>query len=134
MGYEKRSFDDLIEILKINNVKKVLDIRSIPISRRKEFSKEFLEANLGKVGIEYVHLGLAGNPYHKYQNDFHLCLQLYSSYLDNHSEILDMVLGELSNCVTAILCYERKHSRCHRSVLLEFMSENAHELDIIRVD
>lgn len=134
LGYEGRTIHDLINILTTHSVKRVLDIRLTPVSRRKNFSKKSLASHLKESGIEYVHLRLAGNPYYKQRNDIDLCLQLYSSYLDDHPEIVNTVFEELSEVDAAILCYEKEHLHCHRSVLLDIMSENGHKLDIIKVD
>jgi uncharacterized protein (DUF488 family) len=134
IGYEKRSVYELLEILTLNKVNKLLDIRLVPVSRRKEFNKKALASHLDKAGIEYVHLHSAGNPYYKQKNDIDLCLRRYSDYLNKYPEIIEHVTDELLDSTTAILCYERKHEYCHRSVLLNTISKNGHKLEIIRVD
>ena len=55
VGYEGREPDELIALLQANGVDRVIDIRELPLSRRRGFSKTPLGTALRAVGIEYVH-------------------------------------------------------------------------------
>ena len=62
IGYESKSLDDLIYQLKNHNISTLVDVREIPISRKKGFSKTFFSEYLNKNGIEYIHFKKLGSP------------------------------------------------------------------------
>jgi uncharacterized protein (DUF488 family) len=133
LGYERRSVVELLALLVAHGVEKLVDVREAPISRRPGFSKRALSQSLAEAGIEYLHLRAAGNPYRKEKAELAYCLALYSGYLSCHSEVLDLVGEQLGGVVVAFLCYEREHDCCHRSVLLQALTEQGHNLEIVRV-
>ena len=53
VGYEKRSIDDLIWMLRAQGVERVVDVRLTPTSRRPDFSKKRLSSALEAAGIAY---------------------------------------------------------------------------------
>src|SRR5689334_7703139 len=65
IGYEGRALDELIAVLAANQIDRVIDVRELPLSRRRGFSKTPLGTALVGAGIEYVHMREAGNPYRK---------------------------------------------------------------------
>jgi len=133
IGYERRNIDELIEFLKANDVKRLLDIREFPLSRKKGFSKKSLAAHLHLADIEYVHLRQAGNPYFKQRHDLAQCLALYGSYLNDNPELVRQIAMELKG-ISAMLCYERCHTDCHRSILLQAIRQAGWEFDLIKVE
>lgn len=65
IGHGGRSLDDVLEQLRRNGVEYVVDVRSVPFSRRQpEFSRPSLEAALPRVGVRYLFMGreLGGRP------------------------------------------------------------------------
>ena len=134
LGYERRTVEEIIAILSEYRIKRLLDIRESPRSRRKGFSKNALDENLRDAGIKYLHLGYAGNPYRADKQDIKKCLRLYRAYLKRKPEVIELVANEIRKTGTAILCYEREYRECHRSVLLEALQDNGHLLEIINVE
>ena len=63
VGYEGRTPAEMVALLRAQRVSRVLDIRELPLSRRRGFSKTALAERLRKAGIEYRHLRFAGNPH-----------------------------------------------------------------------
>lgn len=133
IGYERRSIDEFIELLKANDVKRLLDIREFPLSRKKGFSKKSLAAHLQQADIEYIHLRQAGNPFFKQRNELEKCLALYSEYLNNNPELVQNIAVELKG-TSAMLCYERCHTDCHRSILLQAIRQVGCVFDLIQVE
>jgi uncharacterized protein (DUF488 family) len=117
IGYAGRSIEDFLEVLDDAGVTRVIDVRELPLSRRKGFSKTKLGEVLEAAGIEYVHLRAAGNPYRDKKNDIEKCLELYRGYLDEYPEVLDLLEDEMSGATVALLCVEADHDSCHRSIL-----------------
>lgn len=134
IGYERRNIEEFVDLLEEYGVQTLLDIRELPLSRKKGFSKRALAARLEQSGIQYSHLKIAGNPYRKQKDEIELCLRLYRNHLDDHPQVLNAVAEEFADAPTAILCYEREHCECHRSVLLDELQKQGAVSDVIRVE
>lgn len=134
IGYEGRSIRGFLNVLRRNGVRRLLDVRQLPLSRRQGFSKNTLKSALQDAGITYEHVKIAGNPYRHNRSKTTACLRSYKKYLDNRPNIVmnmaeKMVVGRI-----AVLCYERKHSHCHRSVLLEAVQMRVRGLSVVMVE
>lgn len=134
LGYEGRTIGELISILQKQEVTKLLDIRALPLSRKKGFSKKALSNQLAEAGICYRHIREAGNPYRKLKTNIEQCLQLYTSYLLNNPDIIKIVVSEIKSSSVALLCYEREHKNCHRSILIEMICQREDEIEVIKVE
>ncbi len=132
IGYERRTPDELVKALLSQGVRKLLDVRELPISRRRGFSKTALSLVLGDSGIQYHHIRTAGNPYRKHANSIERCLLLYAGYLNSNPEVVDMVVSEIDGDPVAFLCYERDDAHCHRSVLMRAIIERGHMIKVIQ--
>ncbi len=133
IGYEGRTPGELVALLLAHHVQKVVDVRELPLSRRKGFSKTPLSAALRAAGIAYQHVRAAGNPHRHAASCPAECLALYSTHLKNHPEVLDTVDAELDGAPVAFLCFERQHVECHRSRLLESL-QSFRPIQIVRVE
>ena len=131
VGYEGRSLDDLTAVLKEHDVRRVIDIREKPFSRRKEFRKEVLRSHLEAVGIMYQHIRQAGNPHRKASKNIDHCLNLYRQHLQQNPEIVQLIGDQIGQDNIAMLCYERKHLMCHRSVLIEALDQVGFDFEIV---
>src|SRR3954471_22699032 len=69
IGYEGRALDELLAILRANKIDRLIDVRDLPLSRRRGFSKTPLGNAARDAGIEYVHLREAGNPYRRIKDE-----------------------------------------------------------------
>ena len=133
IGYEKRTPREFLDILKAHSVTTLIDVREAPISRKKGFSKTALSEYLTAAGITYIHLRAAGNPYRKLKQDIDQCLDLYSQHLTDHPEVVDLVHDALPSGPAAVMCYERLHEMCHRSVLLGALATHMNPLQVVQV-
>jgi uncharacterized protein (DUF488 family) len=97
----------------------VVDVRDLPLSRKKGFSKNSLRTALESAGIGCRHVRAAGNPYRAQKANIEHCLSLYAAHLDRTPSALDEVdeLVEAKRC--ALLCFEPEACECHRSVIAE---------------
>lgn len=122
-GYEGRSLDDLLEALTAAGVRRLVDVRELPLSRKPGFSKSKLAAALEEVGIEYRHVKDLGNPkpYRQlyYSGDIKAGAAAYRRHLSKHSNGALAELAESLDGPTCLLCFERDHARCHRAVIVE---------------
>ena len=122
IGYEGASLDDFLSTLKAAGVQQLLDIRELPISRRKGFSKSALSAALTEAGIEYSHERALGSPReirYRLREDGDL-----ARFFSDFREYLD-TLARTTTGAVALLCYERNHAECHRSVVAEALARRA---------
>lgn len=128
IGYEGSSLEDFIATLEAAKVAVVVDIRELPVSRRKGFSKTVLSEGLRTAGIEYVHLRSLGDPKEGRDaaregrmEDF---LRVFSEHLatEGAQEGLSDLADLASSTSVCLLCYEREPSRCHRSLVVEALS------------
>ncbi|MFL6734925.1 MAG: DUF488 family protein, partial [Sphingomicrobium sp.] len=62
IGYEATTMGDFIVALTSAGVKRVIDVRALPLSRRPGFSKTPLKNALAGAGVDYVHLRALGTP------------------------------------------------------------------------
>lgn len=117
VGYEGRDLDEFVAILQAADIDRVIDVRELPLSRRRGFSKTPLSEALASAGIEYVHLRIAGNPFRDQRADVQRCLALYQGHLDRSPEVISTVLETARGHRAALLCVEREACNCHRSVI-----------------
>ena len=124
VGYEKREVTDLLDVLVRQGVKRLIDVRQYPNSRRKGFSKSALSQKLATVGIDYESITALGSPpqlrreYHQ-TGDFDAFTSRFIVHLDGQNSALDYLLelAQEANCF--LLCYEREAELCHRSLVAE---------------
>jgi len=67
--YERRSVPELLSILEAHSISCLIDVRELPISRRRGFNKAALSTALLTSGVRYSHVRAAGNPYRKAKRD-----------------------------------------------------------------
>jgi uncharacterized protein (DUF488 family) len=121
IGYEGVSLADFLATLKAAGVRQLLDIRELPISRRKGFSKTALSTALAEAGIGYTHERALGSPRelrHRLREDGDLprFMSDFREYLATQRPVLD-TLARTATGAVALLCYERNPAECHRSVV-----------------
>lgn len=62
IGYQGFQPDVWLDALCASRVEVVIDIRDMPLSRRKGFSKTVLRESLAARGVDYVHIRSLGSP------------------------------------------------------------------------
>jgi uncharacterized protein (DUF488 family) len=117
IGYEGRTLPELVTVLREAGVERVIDVRELPLSRRRGFSKTPLSAALADAGIGYVHLRAAGNPYRHDAADLERCLARCRALLDTRSDVVRTIRELASERPAALLCAEADPRQCHRSVI-----------------
>src|SRR3954468_24087254 len=119
IGYEGRALDELIAMLASNKIDRVIDIRELPLSRRRGFSKTPLGTALREHGIEYMHMRQAGNPYRRLKDAIprEELLEKYEVHIRNADDVVADVTEAVRGHRAALLCYEADVATCHRSLL-----------------
>jgi uncharacterized protein (DUF488 family) len=119
IGYAGKTIDGFVGELLAAKVDRVVDVRALPLSRKKGFSKTSLGEALASKGIEYVHLREAGNPFRDQKGDIETCLALYAKHLDANPEVVTDVEAVLDGHRAALLCFEADACECHRSIIVD---------------
>lgn len=112
VGYQGRSVEELIDVLRDGEVELLVDVRLNPISRKAGFSKNPLSQALAEAGIGYRHERALGNPR---DNRDPFDRERYEDCLREVGSAALAEVIELGKSVrVALLCYERQHRDCHR--------------------
>jgi uncharacterized protein (DUF488 family) len=136
IGYEGATQAEVIAALKAAGVEMLADVRAAPLSRRPGFSKNILAAGLREEGIDYVGLKALGTPAEGREaarkGNVARLREVYAGQLDLPEAIVQAEqLRDLARQrPTALLCFERDASACHRSLLLEMLFPEAERVDL----
>lgn len=128
VGYEGRSLNELIDALRVAGVERLVDVRELPLSRRRGFSKTALGDKLRENGIEYVHVKALGNPKPNRERysagDVEGGAAAYRKHLNNGSRSALVELAtSLGDDPACLLCLERDHTECHRDVIVQELQQ-----------
>lgn len=128
IGYEGESIESFLSTLQISGVSLLIDVRDVPISRKKGFSKRLLSKSLQCRGIDYLHLKGLGDPkpgriaardgrYEEFR-------RIFGNHLLTDAAQSDLTCGVSAAKARSacLLCYERDHRHCHRSIVAEEMA------------
>lgn len=136
IGYEATTTADFLAALARAGVKRVIDVRALPLSRRPGFSKSMLAAALREAGIDYVHLKALGTPKRgrdaAKKGDVATLRAVYDDQLAlPEAQAAAAQMRELAaEMPSALLCYERDPCHCHRTLLLQAEGEGAEVVDL----
>jgi len=132
IGHSTHTLEEFIIILKSFNIQLVVDIRSLPGSKRyPHFNREFLENSLPEKNIEYIHLGGLGGRRRAKKDSVNLgwrkeSFRGYAVYME--SEEFKESIHELELLSyqkrTVYMCAEVLWWRCHRSMVSDYLKLN----------
>jgi uncharacterized protein (DUF488 family) len=141
IGYEKRTIEEYVKLLRKEKVKVLIDVREVAWSHKPGFSKKSLEAAMTDAGIEYQHMPSVGCPKRlRGENaSTEKILDRYGKYLDKEPERVrefDRVVAGFTAdkkrvCIT---CFERHPDDCHRSVLAKRWQKLGRGRDVEHID
>ena len=129
IGYEGASIDDFIATLSLAEIGTLIDIRDIPVSRKRGFSKKSLATALECAGLDYVHLRDLGDPKPGREaarrGDLEEFERIYRDHLarDVSQEALAKAVDIATHTRAVLLCFERNHAHCHRTIVAEAMAD-----------
>jgi uncharacterized protein (DUF488 family) len=134
IGYEGIDVEDFVARLVSERIERVVDVRELPLSRRRGFSKSRLAKALQEAGIKYEHVRALGNP-KVLREQFKAGDQRpYRAHLHNGSRDALLELAEtIGDAETCLLCVEQSHVDCHRSVIAGALAERLPRLAIVHL-
>ena len=123
IGYEGVTVGAMIARLRRARVGLLIDVRAIASSRKPGFSKTLLAAGLAGEGIRYVHLRGLGTP-----KEGRLAVrsghpermrEIFAEHMKSDHAQAGLahatLLARAEPC--CLLCFERDHATCHRSIV-----------------
>ncbi len=128
IGYEKRDSEDLLARLIDAGVSGLVDVRERPFSRKPDFRRAALEGACTEAGIGYQNWTTLGSTGHqrdalKNSGDFATFRKRFRELLKRGRMTEIEELAQLANRETvALICYERCHDGCHRSIVADFVA------------
>ena len=130
IGYEGLSQKAFLAWLHRYDIDMIADVRHLPLSRKKGFSKNSLNEFLAQNNIEYLSFRELGAP--KEMRSELLASGNYKiffkKYKNNLSKKVDQItkLCEILNSgkKIALLCFEHDAEKCHRKILADEIKKN----------
>jgi uncharacterized protein (DUF488 family) len=127
IGYEGSTIDNFVATLRAAQVDLLVDVRDVPISRKRGFSKNSLAERLKSEGLSYLHLRGLGDPKEGRiaaregrHADFR---RVFSCHLVSESAQvhLERAVVSAKAQTVCLMCFERDHRFCHRLMIADAM-------------
>jgi len=124
VGYEGLSLQEFFGILEKCKVKTIIDVREMPLSRKKGFSKTSMAAELAKRGISYRHIQALGCPKpvrndYRETGDWQAYTVRFMNYLQTQRDVMQDLAEIIQNERCCLLCFEEDYNFCHRKYVAE---------------
>lgn len=127
IGHSTRPIEEFVELLRINGVERLADIRTIPKSRRNpQYWQDALKERLEADGIDYVYLPGLGGRRRARKDSVNTAWRnaSFKGYADHmqteeFAAALEQLIRFGGEKVTAIMCAEAVPWRCHRSLVAD---------------
>lgn len=124
IGYEGYNIDDFLNHLISNNIDCVLDVRQLPLSRKRGFSKTSLGQTLRQADIDYVHIPKLGSPKPlrndlKLTHDYAVFFSAMDRYLQTQTQALETAYSHVIDKTCCLMCFERLPAICHRNLVAQ---------------
>jgi uncharacterized protein (DUF488 family) len=134
VGHSTRSFEELAALLDAWRIETLVDVRTVPRSRRHpQFNADALAATLPGRGVAYVPAPALGgfrkpradSPNMAWKND---SFRGYADYMltDEFERALDHLVTLAETSRVAIMCAEAVPWRCHRSLIGDALMARGH--------
>jgi uncharacterized protein (DUF488 family) len=130
IGHSTRAFDELLAMLRTRGVATLVDVRTIPRSRRNpQFTRESLSESLPQASIRYLHMpGLGGlrrpRPDSINTGWRNPGFRGYADYMEKAEFERDLgtLIGWSACGPVAFMCAEAVPWRCHRSLIADALT------------
>jgi len=127
IGHSTRPIERFMEMLQSRGVKQLVDIRTVPKSRRNpQFNSDSLAASLRGAHIRYIHLQELGGLRHPRRDSINLAwrnasFRGYADYMQTpeFEAALARAIELAEARATALMCAEALPWRCHRSLVAD---------------
>lgn len=133
LGYSGFQLETFIAKLRQNEVECLIDVREIPISRKKGFAKTALSEALAESGIQYRHFKSLGSPKllrHQVREDrdYNFFYKGVRKHLRKEAgvEAISEAIATAREMRSCIMCFCPDWEFCHRRCVVESILKSAH--------
>jgi len=120
IGYEGKTIEEFLDLLKEKEIQHLVDVRSSPRSRKIKFNKDNLKDRLFHNSIVYRHIpdigGLREEDYEEVMTE--------EKWIEGYEELKDLA----REGKTVIMCLEKDPMMCHRRYIAERLEEDGWEV------
>lgn len=134
IGYEGVDILTFIRTLKIVGIDAIADVRDVPFSRKKGFSKAPLQSILLENNIKYLPFRNLGDPKSgrdaaKTKN-YKLFEKIFCTHLklEEPQKALIELASYAKNMKVCLLCFERDYKTCHRYIIAKELQKIGFEI------
>lgn len=129
IGHSNREIDPFIELLKMNDIEVLVDVRKLPGSTKyPHFNQEELSNTLSSVDILYIYLKELGGRRKQNKDSINTIwknksFQAYADHMstDEFLKGIDILLEYANQKRVAIMCSEAVWWRCHRALIADYL-------------
>jgi uncharacterized protein (DUF488 family) len=119
-GYEGLALEEFLLQLRRARVQTIVDVRDVPLSRKRGFSKTALAAALDGVRIQYLHVRSLGCPrfirdQYRADRDWGAYTAAFMMHLGKQAPAVSELADLCESRTAALLCYEADPAFCHRT-------------------
>lgn len=119
-GYEGLDIAAFVARLHDAQVRLIVDVRELPLSRKKGFSKNALREQLAAAGIGYVHTPSLGCPkkirdQYRADGDWARYTRDFLAYLQTQDASVRELARQARATTACLVCFEADYSMCHRT-------------------
>lgn len=123
VGYSGFSFDEFCKLLKKNEIQLIIDVRSVPFSKRySEYNRDVLKKSLAQQRIyyrNYAHeFGARQENRQFYTKYGYLDFELFSKSEAFQEGIEKLCKSMQQNYTFALMCAEKNPMDCHRAIMV----------------
>mgnify|MGYP001116718097 CR=1 FL=1 len=129
IGYEGKTIEDFLELLRARRIDIILDIRANDYSRKPDFIGARLKKHCQNIGIDYRWIPDLGIPIklRKDIKDREVLLHHYRNSIlplvsDKIKEIEDLIRTDKR---VALVCMESNPLECHRSIITDYLTSRS---------
>ena len=128
VGYEGQSIESFVETLNAHAVKHLIDVREIPLSRKKGFSKTALKEHLSRSNIQYIHFKTLGSPRQarkqlKETGNYTVFFKVMEKHLSLVHDSVVQAHQVVADSTCCLMCFEKEAQHCHRSMVARKIKE-----------
>jgi uncharacterized protein (DUF488 family) len=130
IGYEGSTLDAVLAALRDAGVAHLIDVRAVPQSRKPGFSKRLLCTSAEEAGLRYSHLRGLGTPKAgrdaARSGDAATMQRIFRAHMAEPEAQADLARAAeiVAGAPACLLCFERDHAHCHRSIVAELLGRD----------
>ncbi|WP_312414893.1 DUF488 domain-containing protein [Comamonas sp.] len=120
IGYEGLDINAFINRLRDAGVQTIVDVRELPLSRKKGFSKTAFREALSQFGISYLHVPALGCPKpvrdrYKADQDWAAYTKAFLAYVNTQEATVRELVKLTKTTKACLVCFEADFTMCHRT-------------------